>query len=186
MIPGERLPPSRILRLNDWHSLNVQDLIISDGSFKLLVFPGTLSAAQKPEGLATFAEKVLSGIADVKGTVTGDGQRERALLRLYVVLAGSKEGSHWTDVPDVVRDAKMYVCTSLVSRLWFELAFFSVHVEDSVVEVAGGGGKKTYMQYGIDATVGAVVLIRPDAHISLVTSVDMQGAERVAAFIRSL
>ena len=61
-----------------------------------------------------------------------------------------------------------------------------MHVEDSVVEVAGGGGKKTYTQYGIDATVGAVVLIRPDAHISLVTSVDMQGAERVAAFIRSL
>ena len=63
-------------------------------------------------------------------------------------------------------------------------------MEDSAVpvdlEFTDVGGKKTYTQYGIDPAVGAAVLIRPDAHVSLVTSVDTYGAETVEAFLRSL
>ncbi|KAI0034597.1 FAD-binding monooxygenase, partial [Vararia minispora EC-137] len=40
IIPGERLAPATILRLSDWRQMDVQDLLVSDGTFKLILMPG--------------------------------------------------------------------------------------------------------------------------------------------------
>ncbi|THH05532.1 hypothetical protein EW146_g9879 [Bondarzewia mesenterica] len=182
--PGERVPPSSILRLNDWTPLNVQDLIISDGTFKLLIFPGTISPPStspppisvnssshtiRLDGLDTFAQAVVSGAKSVQGNTVG---QDKEFLRLYVIVADPKENIHWTDVPEIVRN---------------EIA---VYVDDTLTptdtKALASGVKRAYDIYGIDRFVGAAALVRPDAHISLVTSLDDEGAKEIIQFLRNL
>ncbi|KAI0309593.1 FAD binding domain-containing protein [Amylostereum chailletii] len=92
--PGERLPPVAILRLSDWHPANVHDLIKSDGTFKLVFFPGTAAASR--EKLPGFVERFSNELVQ--------GGKPKEMVKTSTVIQGAKANVHWTDVPEVVRD----------------------------------------------------------------------------------
>ncbi|VDC01078.1 unnamed protein product [Peniophora sp. CBMAI 1063] len=158
LTPGERLPPAAILRLSDWRPRNTHDLLQADCTFKLLLFPGEMrySVTMVDSFVSTLFKELRSWTAP-----------EREVLKLFAIFSDLKLWSHWTEAPESVRDP------------------MSVYVDDSMVpDVADMELSTTgvYSLYDIQPE-GCAVLIRPDAHISLVSPINVLGAQEIARFL---
>ncbi|RDB28278.1 Phenol 2-monooxygenase [Hypsizygus marmoreus] len=86
---GERLPPSLLVRLGDWHPTELQDLVPADGLFKLFIFPSDILLATQNERLTEFA------ISLVQCGENNIFQR----MSIYIIVDSPKEKVHWKDVP---------------------------------------------------------------------------------------
>ncbi|KAF7327585.1 Phenol 2-monooxygenase [Mycena kentingensis (nom. inval.)] len=78
---------------------------------------------------------------------------------VYTILASAKEQALWTDVPELARDYKRVLV--------------AVPCEN------------VYLQLGIKAE-GVVVLVRPDAHISILSTLSIATADAISSFFKSL
>jgi Phenol hydroxylase, C-terminal dimerisation domain len=97
--PGERLPPSPLVRLGDWQPMDLQDLAPSDGLFKLFVLPCDIRVPDHKARLKQFAA-MLSESA---------GPHEMEHVSLFVIVNNSKEDVLWKDVPLLFRSWKRCV-----------------------------------------------------------------------------
>ncbi|KAH9479089.1 Phenol hydroxylase [Psilocybe cubensis] len=94
IVPGERILSSPITRLADWADRNIHDLLISDGTFKMLVFPGDISSPQSKSRLSIFA-KALSESISMKEIDSREGLR----IDIYTIVRNDKAEVIWTDIP---------------------------------------------------------------------------------------
>lgn len=51
---GERVPPCTMIRASDGRPVELQDILVFDGSFVLLIFPGDLTSSNTRGGLLRF------------------------------------------------------------------------------------------------------------------------------------
>lgn len=96
---GERFPFAPIARLADWHLFDAQDLVPSDGKFKLIILPGDLLNAKSKAALLDFAGEFQNAI-DKRGSDAKDELRGlKTRLSVYTVARSAKEGVIWKDIP---------------------------------------------------------------------------------------
>lgn len=82
-------------------------------------------------------------------------------LSLHTILAGHREAVHWKDVPPMLQNWKR--------------AFISEQ----------DGVRSAYEKFGIAAT-GAMLVVRPDGYISIITGLSSEGALHVNTFLQAL
>ncbi|KAF9479530.1 hypothetical protein BDN70DRAFT_983614 [Pholiota conissans] len=96
VVAGERFPFGPIVRLADWRAFDAQDLVPSDGKFKLIVLPGNLQNPKSKAALLDFASGYQNAIQK-SGMDTEDSTKTR--LSTFTVARNAKEDILWTDIP---------------------------------------------------------------------------------------
>jgi hypothetical protein len=98
-VVGERFPFAPIVRLADWHLFDAQDLVPSDGKFKLIILPGDLLHSKSKAALLAFADGFQTAI-DKRGSEAKDESRGlKTRLSVYTVARNAKEDIIWKDIP---------------------------------------------------------------------------------------
>lgn len=196
--PGERFPFAPIIRIADWHPFDVQDLLPSDGRFKLIILPGSLIHPSSREQLSKFATSIRhciklqsSALAESHGGVIS------SRLAMYTVACDAKEDITWRQVPSDIAESWRWSVLLLVTShdLKFEILNVSLNscytARDSVFEEMG---ENIYKQFGLafstqslaTSSATAAVLIRPDGYISMITGLEPADAERIILFMYNL
>ncbi|EIM86992.1 uncharacterized protein STEHIDRAFT_56448 [Stereum hirsutum FP-91666 SS1] len=148
LIVGRRFPPEMVLRAADDELVQIHDVLPSDTSFKLLIFTGNIYE-EKQKMLVNALADQLSESPLCNQRPIGQG-RYMKMVEPIVIVRGKKGEVRWTDVPAVLRNHWSKV---FIDDVWHH----------------GDQGGRAYENFGIDKT-GAVVVVRPDGYVGLVTS----------------
>jgi len=151
LVVGQRMPPTVVVRAADYRPIELQDLLKSDMRFKLIVFCGDASGEGQKVRLQSVAEKV-GGENGFLKKFTPKGMEFGTLFEIISIGTSSKENVDYTDLPSELRPH-----------------WSNVYIDDLDVHSRTGG--KAYSSYGISPE-GAVVVVRPDGYVGLVTSLD--------------
>ncbi|KAI0259427.1 FAD binding domain-containing protein [Gloeopeniophorella convolvens] len=140
---GQRLLPHVLVRAADAREINIQDAAaVSDGRFKLLVFPGA-------EAAGAGAHRVTKYLARPEGAFA----RRPEAFDVVTVLQGEKTTANWRAVPPALRSH------------WSK-----VLLDDT--DVTGTRGGHMHERYGISRVAGALVVVRPDGYVGTVAPLD--------------
>lgn len=166
--PGERLPWSPLIRLGDWQPKDLQDIAISDGLFKIVIFASDILVPEQKARLVHFSEQLSHSL------------RPEMMHRLscHTIITSPKERTIWTDVPTLLQSWKRCVqslCLSYQAYMFFPRVFVS---EEKMTD-------SCYTKYGIGPE-GATVLVRPDGYISMIVQLDGISAQKIATFLFEL
>ena len=91
LVIGQRLLPHILVRAADAREVNIQDLVPSNGRFKLFVFPGEQHAHAKT--VATYLDRPECFF----------NKNHRDAFEIITVLQGSKNTINYLDLPPVLR-----------------------------------------------------------------------------------
>ncbi|EIM82041.1 uncharacterized protein STEHIDRAFT_103548 [Stereum hirsutum FP-91666 SS1] len=145
LIVGQRLPPQIVLHAADNRPVEIQDLCPSDTRFKILVFTGDILAPAQSERVQRFA----TGITRSTSIVSKLGDKA---FDIMCVVKGEKETSVYLDVPSVLRSH------------WTKVLLDARNATHT-------GGGMMYESYGVSSD-GAIVVVRPDGYVALVTALE--------------
>ena len=101
------MPPARVIRAADGRPTEIQDMLPSDGKFKIILFTGELEEGNEA------GEVRRKGVKDIESGLVGSNGSGHAVLRKYgpslewvdivSVMVGTKENSNFTSVPEGLR-----------------------------------------------------------------------------------
>ncbi|TFL06962.1 FAD binding domain-containing protein [Pterulicium gracile] len=148
LVLGRRLPPRVLVRIADCHPLNLQDECPSDGRFKILVFTGDLTDSAQAERVATAA----TALAGPQGLLRSFPDFE-GMFDILPIVKGVERKTPYTRVP---------------SELWSHWS--KVFVDEPSRQDAEAG--ICYESFGISPEKGAIVVVRPDAHVGIAAHLD--------------
>ncbi|XP_006461738.1 hypothetical protein AGABI2DRAFT_185850 [Agaricus bisporus var. bisporus H97] len=144
LVIGQRILPQIFLRATDSRPYEIQDLIISDTRFKVLVFVGDTGDAKQRDKLNKLAE-------EMKGVLSprAPGGDVSKLFDIMTFGTTKKEKVIYNDVPP-----------------FFRTHWSKVFIDD--VDTLGKIGGNGYEYYGIDKKEGAIVIVRPDGYVGTI------------------
>lgn len=145
---GMRLPSYQVTRQADAVSVSLADTLASDGSWRLMVFPGDLQRQETMKRLEDFAEafnKLFHPSPVSKNSLPA--------IEKILVHASPRVSVNFGDLPEIFRPFDEF--------LGYD--YWKVFADD------GGFGLEpglTYKGFGIHERRGCLVLCRPDQHVS--------------------
>lgn len=194
-----RFPSHQVLRHADARPWQLHHKMPSDGRFRLVVFGGELTASspqlEKVNKLGTWLADTLlpklPTMALMPGTTSLHGgghpgyglfpEKPPSIVDVLLVLASPTESSTATDnTPDLLDFHEVYHPFDPKLGHDYDKVFV-----DRPSHHDGDG--RAYENYGIDRTRGALVGVRPDGYIGLVTSLDADaGWPEVARWLQGI
>ncbi|KIL65347.1 hypothetical protein M378DRAFT_77050 [Amanita muscaria Koide BX008] len=149
LVVGERVPPQTVIRSADGQPTEVQELLVADTRFKLLVFTGDVLLPGQMKKARKAADELLT---------EGKG------LWKFV-----PPGKHLSTVFDVltISKTKLNMMFNIVNDLPRTLNshWTKVFVDDK--DILGLSGGNAYSDYGVDPA-GVVVVVRPDGYVGMI------------------
>lgn len=100
LIIGKRIPPQILIRAADHRPFELQDLLPSDGRFKVIIFTGDTSQAPQRARLATLAMEMGSGNGFLKQYSSNDNMFSAFDI---ITISSTKKIVRHTDVPELFR-----------------------------------------------------------------------------------
>ncbi|KAH8091642.1 FAD binding domain-containing protein [Cristinia sonorae] len=145
---GTRVLPQIFIRAADARPYEIQDLLPADTKFKVLVFAGDTSNPEQLERVNRLAKEISEG---EQAPFLKTFKRDPELFDVWSISSAKKEAVNYTDLPEVLRPHWSHVL-----------------LDDTDMYARSGGGG--YERYGIDPVRGAVVVVRPDGYVGIVSS----------------
>ncbi|KIM44405.1 hypothetical protein M413DRAFT_442389 [Hebeloma cylindrosporum] len=158
LIIGQRVPPQIFLRAADARPVEIQDLLPSDARFKLLVFTGD-SSSRSPLQLEKV-RKTTEELHRVLMELTAG--RIFELFDILSIRATTKTKVRYNDLPVLLRSH------------WSKAL-----IDD--IDVSGTKGGDGYKKYGVGTE--AVVVVRPDGYVGMITALD--NPTRIGVYFKS-
>lgn len=161
---GMRFPSCQVVCHVDATTMQLGDVLKSDGRWRLLVFAGDLSHPQTTERLHRLGDSLLapnSFLSHLLGEST---------LEPILIYTSSRRNVELFSLPRVFysREKDVY-------------DYYRVFADDQSYHHGHG---HAYKSYGIDPDMGQSVLVRPDQYIGWIGQVDrLQGMERYLSAI---
>ncbi|KAB8203410.1 FAD binding domain-containing protein [Aspergillus parasiticus] len=148
---GKRMPSFKVLNQSDARPWHLQELLKSNGRWRIIVFPGQLTVPQNMQQMQQLGDKLGSQDSFIR-QYTPPGQPIDSLIEVLTVHAGPRTGVELLDLPEVFHpfDEQMG---------W---DYWKVYVDDQSYHEGHG---QAYLNYGIDPSYGAAVIVRPDQYI---------------------
>ena len=147
--PGMRLRNVKVINQSDGVALRIQKLIVPDGKFRLLVFPGDVSQKAQADHLHQLGDDLTS-----LDSAWSDGTLLRSQLEIITIHAAKRVDVELLDLHEVFHP-------------WNEEEgwdYWKVYADDSAwLE----GQCNVYETLGIGAG-GCMILLRPDGYVSLI------------------
>ncbi|KIV99271.1 uncharacterized protein PV09_09040 [Verruconis gallopava] len=154
---GMRLPSAQVVRLSDAKAVPLAKLLQSNGRWRVVVFAGNPLVADMLSRLERFASELASA------------GHSHELVEPILVLSGSR-----TAIDDAVVEKRIQVPAVFKPREGeYSLAYHHKIVVDD--ESYNYGHGHAYDFLGVDPSKGAVVTVRPDQYVSMISSLDEPG-----------
>lgn len=166
---GRRLDSAQVVVQSDAKPIHLADRLLSDGRWRVLFFAGAIASnAERRAFTKEFGDYLDSPESFIK-KYTPASARLGSVVDVVLVHASKRHEVEWNDFPPAFRhrdDAGRMDYWSILS--------------DEPSYHKGWG--KIYEKFGIDTEKGAIIVSRPDGHVSLVTSASSDGIKEVADF----
>jgi phenol 2-monooxygenase (NADPH) len=164
---GSRLPSFQVVCQCDATPIQLGDVLKSDGSWRLLVFPGDLRHEASMQRLKTVGEKLDRSSPCSSPFLT------TSCVQPILIHASPRREVELFDLP------KAFYCSSRAENGGFD--YYRIFADDESYHQGHG---HAYENYGIAKNRGLVVLVRPDQYISWMGGLeDIEEAERLLSGI---
>ena len=155
---GMRIPSFKVLNQADARPWHFQELLKSNGTWRVIVFAGNLGTPKQTEKLATIG-KGLGGSNSFVRRFTPKGNKVDSVFEILAVHSGRRQQTTIFDFPEIFRNFD--------ERDGWD--YSKISVDDQSYHEGHG---HIYDNFGIDPEVGCVVILRPDQYISYIGPVD--------------
>jgi phenol 2-monooxygenase (NADPH) len=155
---GMRMPSFKVLNQADARPSHFQELLKSNGRWRVVIFAGDVSQSQQLDKIVKLGQNLSSSDSFLK-RFTPAGERYDSVFELLTVHAAPRTKTTIFDFPEVFRP---YDATDG----W---DYWKIFVDDQSYHEGHG---QIYQSYGIDRSQGCAVILRPDQYVSYVGAVD--------------
>lgn len=166
---GMRLPDNRLVMQCDGRPWFIHDRLPSDGRWRILDFCGDFKSSPTLTSQLTAVGAYFSSPESFISKYTRSGDRIDSVIELILVHASSPDSVEWYDFPLAFRPRD----SRRVMDYW--------KIYGDMENLHGGTGD-AYEKYGLQRDTGALVVLRPDGYVAMVTTPDMAGVEEVDRF----
>lgn len=153
-----RIPSVKVLNQSDARPSHFQELLPSNGTWRVVVFPGDVTQPRQKERLARLGEKLIAKNSFLK-RYTPPTFRYDSVIELLIVHCAPRQEVIIFDFPEAFRpydEVDGY-------------DYWKIFVD---AESYHEGYGKIYEYFGIDPQEGCAMIIRPDQYLSYVGKVD--------------
>jgi phenol 2-monooxygenase len=158
IVLGMRMPSFRILNQSDARPWHLQELLKSDGRWRLLVFAGNIKATKQMDRVQRLASS-LSQPSSFLHRYKPSGKRIDSLIEVLTIHSSPRTECTIFDLPDIFHPYDD----------GYGWDYWKVYVDDESYHEGHG---HAYDNYGIDSEIGCVLIVRPDQYVSWIGSID--------------
>ncbi|KAH6984493.1 FAD binding domain-containing protein [Ilyonectria sp. MPI-CAGE-AT-0026] len=155
---GQRIPSVKVLNQSDARPWHLQELLRSNGTWRVILFPGDVSQTAQKDRMNSLCE-AMSGPSSFLNRFRPTGSRYDSVIEVLTVHAAKRADVDIFDFPDVLRPYDEV-------EGW---DYNKVFVDDESYHEGHG---QLYQNFGISRDEGCVVVLRPDQYISYVGKID--------------
>ena len=155
---GKRIPSVKVLSQADARPWHLQERLPSNGSWRVVLFPGDVSQAAQKSRLAGLCEKLSSPTSFLR-RFTPPRARYDSVIDVLTVHAARRWDVDTFDFPEVLRPFDE------IDGWDYE----KIYVDDQSYHEGHG---RLYETFGIGREEGCVMILRPDQYVSYVGRVD--------------
>ncbi|KAJ4362441.1 hypothetical protein N0V83_010534 [Neocucurbitaria cava] len=153
---GMRFPSAQVIRFCDCKAVQLQRVLQSNGRWRVVVFAGDINETTHWRSL----NKLADSLEHIAQRFTLEGDDIDSLIEPLLVLRSKFLQTEQGQIPDYFWP---------VSGKWKIRDLHKTYIDD---DHYNSGHGYAYEKYGVDSSVGAVVILRPDQYISKVTTLD--------------
>ncbi|TIB04248.1 hypothetical protein E3P96_01660 [Wallemia ichthyophaga] len=165
---GQRFPSHQVVSQFDGRHYHLVDTMFADGQFTIVLFAGNMDKQVNRQRLQTIAQRLDSDDGVVSKYTPKDRQRD-GVIDVKTVHCGGRTNIEVHEFPQ--------------PTIYPPGTYNKLYVDD--VSYHAGHGE-AYKNYDISKEDGAVVVVRPDHFVGLVTSLDGAGMDDVDKYFSGL
>lgn len=166
---GKRIPSYKVLNQSDARPWHLQERLPSNGTWRVVIFPGDISNSTQKQRLDKLGERLGDANSFLK-RFTPAGAKYDSVIEVLAVHAAPRQSVTIFDFPEVFRPYDEV-------EGW---DYWKIYVDDESYHEGHG---KIYENFGIDAKEGCAIILRPDQYVSYVGKMD--GYEEMDKFFSS-
>jgi phenol 2-monooxygenase len=166
---GMRFPDNRLVMQCDGRPWFIHDKIPSDGRWRVIDFAGDFKASPALAAQLVAVGDYFSSPESFVTKYTPKGAKIDSVIELLLVHASNANSVEWDDFPLAFRPRDQ-------NRI---MDYWKIYGD---MESLHGGTGEGYQKFGIGRDVGALVVIRPDGYVAVVTTPDVAGIQEVEKF----
>lgn len=155
---GKRMPSFKVLNHADARPWHLQELLKSNGRWRVIVFPGRLTEPSNMQRMQMLGKR-LEGPDSFVRRYTPPGQSIDSVIEILTVHPGPRAGIELLDIPEAFHPYH--------SDIGWD--YWKVYVDEESYHEGHG---QAFANYGIDPSRGASVIVRPDQYVSWVGEMD--------------
>lgn len=169
LVVGMRFPDNRLVMQCDGRPWFIHDKMPSDGRWRILDFCGDFKRSPALAAQLVAVGDYFSSAESFVKKYTPVGERVDSVIDLILVHASDANNVEWDDFPLAFRPRD----SNGVMDYW--------KIYGDMESLHGGTGCG-YEKFGIRRDVGALVVVRPDGYVAMVTIPDLSGVRGVEDF----
>lgn len=166
---GMRFPGHRFVMQCDGRPWFIHDKMPSDGRWRVINFCGDFKRSTILGEQLVAVGDYFSSPQSFISKYTPVGKRLDSVIELILIHASNANNVEWDDFPLAFRPRDS-------NRI---MDYWKIYGDMESLHGGMGGG---YEAFGIKRQVGALVVIRPDGYVSMVTTPDVAGVQGVETF----
>ncbi|KIL88204.1 phenol 2-monooxygenase [Fusarium avenaceum] len=159
---GMRVPSVKVLNQSDARPWHLQELLRSNGTWRVILFPGDIDSERQKKRMTDLCEK-LTGPSSFLKRFTPASARYDSVIEVLTIHASKRQGHDIFDFPEVLRPYDEV-------DGW---DYSKIFVDDGSYHEGHG---QLYKTWGISSGEGCVVILRPDQYVSYVGEMDDYGS----------
>ncbi|TAQ91074.1 hypothetical protein B7494_g637 [Chlorociboria aeruginascens] len=148
---GMRMPSFQVLNQCDARPWQFQELLKSNGRWRIVVFAGDISIPSQMARIQTLGSALASPQSFIS-RFTPEGKKINSLIEIFTIHSAPRKETEMLNLPEIFHPFD--------EREGWD--YWKVYVDDESYHEGHG---KAYENYGVDEKRGCVVILRPDQHV---------------------
>ena len=148
---GKRFPSHEVLRTGDWRTLQIQELLKSDGRWRLVIFGGDALKKEQMDRLNVLGDKLIAP----EGLLKRYNSSRNGTYPIELLLIHSADVEH-------------------IEMADFHSAFFPFDEDEGydyyIIQADANGA--AHGHFGVNNSKGCLVILRPDQHVGYIGELD--------------
>ncbi|SPO03695.1 probable FAD monooxygenase [Cephalotrichum gorgonifer] len=168
---GQRIPSHKVLNQADARPWHLQELLPSNGAWRILVFAGDLQDPAQLKRYKALGEALSSPLSFASKSRLGKESLLESLIEILTIHSAPRAAVELLSLPEIFHPFSDE----------YGWDYNKVFVDD--VSYHEGDGR-AYENYGIDGRMGCVVIVRPDQYVSWIG--DLEDSKEMERFFSGI